>query len=76
MLEFLGLNEMHLWLLGTAIMFTYVGKWIHWRSNLNSIIEQTIDNLISDGYVKTRLDKNGQIEIVQFEEWQKYMDKD
>lgn len=76
MLEFFGLTEMHLWLLGTAVVFTYVGKWMHWRANLSSIIEQTIDNLIEDGYVKTRLNKEGQVELVHCDDWQQYLDKD
>jgi len=57
-----------LWLLATAVIFTYVGRWMESntvRQDINKIIEATIDRLIDDGYVKTRLDENGQVELVK-----------
>jgi hypothetical protein len=64
-------TEMHFWLLGTAILFTLVGKWMasnKWDKNVSIIIEATIDRLIKDGYVKARLDENGEIELVKYNE--------
>jgi|TARA_A200000159_G_scaffold120792_1_gene114947 hypothetical protein len=57
-----------LWLLATAVIFTYVGKWMQSnvvRQDINKLIEATIDRLIEDGYVKTRLDENGEVELVK-----------
>jgi hypothetical protein len=64
-------TEMHFWLLGTAILFTLVGSWMSsnkWDKNVSIIIEATIDRLIKDGYVKARLDENGEIELVKYNE--------
>ena len=64
-------TEMHFWLLGTALVFTIVGMWMasnKWDSRTAIIIEATIDRLIKDGYVKARLDENGEIELVKYNE--------
>lgn len=68
-------NEMHLWILFTAIIFTFVGRNQVYRNlkkeaaNLiGDTVESTIDNLIKDGYLKTRLDKNGEIELLKYNE--------
>lgn len=54
MLEQLFYNEMTYWLLGTAIVFTYVGRWMAYKDHLMDIVESTIDKLIQDGYIKTK----------------------
>jgi hypothetical protein len=64
-------TEMHFWLLGTALLFTLVGSWMasnKWSKNTSIIIEATIDRLIKDGYIKARLDENGEIELVKYNE--------
>lgn len=64
-------NEMHIWLLGTAVLFTILGMWMSnnkWDKHTAIIIEATIDRLIKDGYVKARLDQNGEIELVKYNE--------
>ena len=64
-------TEMHFWLLGTAVLFTLVGSWMasnKWSKNTSIIIEATIDRLIKDGYVKSRVDDNGEIELVKYYE--------
>lgn len=64
-------SEMHFWLLGTAVIFTLVGSWMasnKFTRNTSIIIEATIDRLIKDGYVKARLDENGEIELVKYNE--------
>lgn len=33
-----------------------------------SIIETTVDRLIADGYIKTRKDENGQLELMKYNE--------
>ena len=54
MLEQLFYNEMTYWLLGTALVFTYVGRWMAYKDHLMDIVESTIDRLIEDGYIKTK----------------------
>jgi len=54
MLEQIFTNEMTYWLLGTAIVFTYVGRWMVYKDHLMDIVESTIDRLVEDGYIKTK----------------------
>ena len=54
MLEQIFTNEMTYWLLGTAIIFTFVGRYMSYKEHINDIIESTIDSLIKDGYIKTK----------------------
>jgi hypothetical protein len=59
-----------IWLLITAIVFTFVG--ISFRPSPKdlaiTIIENTVDRLIADGYIKTRKDKDGLIELMKYNE--------
>jgi len=60
-----------LWLLTTAVIFTFVGRWMEAssaRDDIHKVIEATIDRLIEDGFVKTRLDENGQVELVRYDD--------
>mgnify|MGYP005998701949 FL=1 len=54
MLEQIFTNEMTYWLLGTALVFTYVGRWMAYKEHLMDIVESTIDRLVEDGYIKTK----------------------
>lgn len=54
MLEQILYNEMTYWLLGTALVFTYVGRWMAYKEHLMDIVESTIDRLVEDGYIKTK----------------------
>lgn len=51
----------------TAAIFTVVGAWFNRNQSpsVTKIIETTIDRLISDGYIKTKIDNDGQIELVK-----------
>lgn len=62
----LYINE--LWLLGTAIIFTYVGWSWGVRMHGSTIVEATIDSLIDDGYLKTRGHGEDMI-ILKWTEW-------
>lgn len=72
MIDYIFGNEMHVWLLITAIIFTFVGR-SQVKRNVRALctgmvgetVESTIDSLIKDGYIKTRLDQNGEIELVK-----------
>lgn len=56
------------WLLITAIIFTFVGMSFRRtpKNFTHIIVEATIDKLIADGYIKTRKDENGQIELLKY----------
>lgn len=54
MLEQILYNETTYWLLGTAIVFTYVGRFMTLRKDLEDVIEATIETLINDGYIRTK----------------------
>jgi|TARA_A100001388_G_scaffold190124_1_gene143032 hypothetical protein len=50
------------YVLGTA-MGIYIGK-----TKVKNVIENTIDNLIAQGFLKYKKDKNGEIEIMKWNE--------
>ena len=62
----LWVNE--LWLLLVAAIYTIVGMWIGRKQQTKDIVENIIDNLIEQGYLKTeRTGKN--LEILKHEDW-------
>ena len=66
-MEFL-FNEMTMWLLGTAVIFTFVGRYMGFRASVEDVVESTIDSLIEEGYLKTT-GFGKDLEIVKHEEW-------
>ncbi len=58
------------WLLITAIVYTFVGMSFRpsHKEMAITIIETTVDRLIADGYIKTRKDENGQLELMKYNE--------
>lgn len=61
-------NPMVWWLFGTAVLFTFVGRWMSFRDIVGQVTEATIDSLINDGYLKTRgVGRN--MEILKHTEW-------
>lgn len=38
------------------------------RAQMEDVIESTIDHLIKDGYIATRRDKDGDIELIQIKD--------
>lgn len=61
----LWVNE--LWLLGTAILFTWVGSLLtKWRVVTGA--EIVIDSLIDQGFLKTR-GHGSNMEIIPWKEW-------
>ena len=61
-------NETTLWLFGTAVLFTLVGRYMGYRASIDDVVGATIDQLIADGYLQTRGSGNN-IEIVKVDEW-------
>jgi hypothetical protein len=57
-------NPMNLWLLGTAIVFTLVGRYLFFKENVSEIVDSTIDSLIQQGYIKVEGE-----DIVKWEDW-------
>lgn len=65
--------NMEIWLLLTAVIFTFVGARMSKKTtedNTHLIIEATIDRLIKDEYIKSKLDKNGEVELLKHYEQQ------
>ena len=61
-------NETTWWLLGTAVLFTFVGRFMAFRDAVEDAVGSTIDSLIEQGYLKTRgVGRN--MEIVKHTEW-------
>ena len=54
MLEQIIYNEMTYWLLGTAVIFTFVGRYTAYKDHLQDVVAATIDSLIEQGYLKTK----------------------
>jgi hypothetical protein len=55
-------------LFGTAVVFTFVGRWMSFRDIVGQVTEATIDSLINDGYLKTR-GVGRDMEILKHTEW-------
>ena len=72
MLDFL-FNETTLWLLGTAVLFTFVGRYMSFKDHVHDITAACIDSLIEDGYLKTR-GVGRDMEIIKHTEWCKEND--
>lgn len=56
------------WLLGTAVLFTMLGRYMSFRDHVHAITAATIDSLIEDGYLKTR-GVGRDMEILKHTEW-------
>jgi hypothetical protein len=56
------------WLFGTAVVFTMVGRYLGFKNNISVITEATIEQLIREGYLKTRGVGRNQ-EILKHTEW-------
>lgn len=61
-------NPVTWWLFGTAVIFTFIGKFLALRSTVDTIVATTIDSLIRDGYLKTRGTGND-MEIIKWRDW-------
>lgn len=63
------LTSTHLWLFiayAAGTLFGIVKSSRNVSAGSAIIIEATMDRLIKDGYIKSRLDKNGQVEILKY----------
>tara|TARA_B100000927_G_C16431482_1_gene455759 strand:- start:76 stop:294 length:219 start_codon:yes stop_codon:yes gene_type:complete len=61
-------NEMNFWILLTAVIFTYLGRYMAHKDDVQDIIETTIQRLIDQGYLKTK-GQGDNLEILKY--WEK-----
>ena len=61
--------SVYAWLLGTSILFTAFGFFWGRSSIIVTVVENTIDSLIEDGYLKTRGRGEDQ-ELIPWREWE------
>lgn len=61
---------MEVWIFVTAVIFTFLGMSFRLdrKKFIGSIIENTIDKLIEDGYLRTRKDEKGEIHLLKYYE--------
>ena len=57
-----------LWLIITAIIFTGVGFMMGLKTSTRTAVERTIDVLIEQGYIKSRTNKDGSLELLKHNE--------
>lgn len=59
-----------IWFFITAVVFTIVGMSFKpsQKEIIINAIETTVDRLIADGYIKTRVDTNGELELMKYNE--------
>lgn len=60
--------ELELWLLAAYVLGTGCGWYMAYRKSYAAAIDVTIDNLINQGYVKHRRRRDGEIEIIKWNE--------
>jgi hypothetical protein len=53
---------------GGIFVVSYLINRQHFESRYEDVIEATVDHLIKDGYVATRRDKDGDIELIPIKE--------
>lgn len=64
-----------IWLLGTAVVFTFLGMYFS-RPNHLVVIEKVIDDLVKQGYIKNYKDRKGETELIKWwEDYPKEVDK-
>ena len=68
-----------IWLLGTAIVFTFVGMSFgksSRREDTHHLVEHIIDDLVRQGYIKNYKDSKGETELMKWwEDYPKEVDK-
>lgn len=67
------MEDMYIWFFVIAVIYTWVGARFFGSNKVSpeagsAIIERTIDKLVSDGFIKTRIDEQGRIELLKYDE--------
>ena len=68
-----------IWLLMTAILFTFVGMYFgrtNKKKEISDLVEAVIDDLVRQGYIKNYKDSKGETELMKWwEDYPKEVDK-
>ena len=56
------------WLFFAYLTGTLVGWWFAYTSSLETVIANTIDSLVKEGYLKSRTNEEGEEEIIKWDE--------
>jgi hypothetical protein len=56
------------WFLLTAVVFTLLGRYMGYQDIVHSAVQATLDNLIKEGYIKTK-GVGKDMEIIKVSEW-------
>ena len=68
-----------IWLLMTAILFTFVGMYFgrnNKKEEISNLVEAVIDDLVRQGYIKNYKDSKGETELMKWwEDYPKEVDK-
>ena len=58
--------SMAFWITAVACIATYF--WGKAQTNVNVIADKLLDTLKNGGYIKTKLDKNGEMELIKLKD--------
>ena len=62
------MNEMILWLFLAYVAGSLVTWYLVWKHNSITTINLTIDSLIDQGYLRSRIDNNGEVVLLKYNE--------
>tara|TARA_B100000035_G_C20642196_1_gene397108 strand:- start:12 stop:221 length:210 start_codon:yes stop_codon:yes gene_type:complete len=60
--------EYNIWLLLVSIIFTFVGYYMGKKDAIGEATNSAVDLLIAEGYLRYKKLKNGEIEIIKWNE--------
>jgi hypothetical protein len=58
------MENLTFWVLGAYVMGTVMG-YLFFKTETTTIVESTIDSLIENGYLKSRTNENGEVELLK-----------
>ena len=57
---------------GSLLVFFFVGEWIGGKKKTDDVLEKTvaltIETLERDGFIRTEIDKDGDVEVIRISE--------
>lgn len=60
--------EIYVWFFTVAVIFTFVGYGWGVKTQINQVVNNTINRLIVLGYIKYRKKPSGEIEILKYDQ--------
>jgi hypothetical protein len=64
--QMVTLSYAYLWMLITAVIFTFIGYLWGVDTSNKAAIEATIDALVAAGYIRTSKPENGEVKILKY----------